>query len=154
MIYKNSNYTKDSKIKISSNRLLTLDDIIFKVAKWCKRTFYSVILWLYLIKTQNIYSFIKVFSCFEVMIICLSWNMNISISEKMEFTIKIEAEDDGFVGCVLENNVSSFGDTQEEALAMTQEALKLWIESQMRFRLEKLSHIMNKQSEGIYKVAI
>lgn len=33
MIYKNSNYTKDSKIKISSNRLLTLDDIIFKVAK-------------------------------------------------------------------------------------------------------------------------
>ena len=67
---------------------------------------------------------------------------------------EIEAEDDGFVGCVLENNVSSFWDTQEEALAMTQEALKLWIESQMRFRLEKLSHIMNKQSEGIYKVAI
>ena len=84
----------------------------------------------------------------------MEWNMNISISEKMEFTIKIEAEDDGFVGCVLENNVSSFGDTQEEALAMTQEALKLWIESQMRFRLEKFSHIMNKQSEGIYKVAI
>ncbi len=81
-------------------------------------------------------------------------NMNIPISGKMEFTIKIEAEDDGFVGYVLENNVSSFGDTQEEALAMTQEALKLWIESQMRFRLEKLSHIMNKQSEGIYKVAI
>ena len=33
MIYKNGNYTKDSKIKISSNRLLTLDDIILKVAK-------------------------------------------------------------------------------------------------------------------------
>lgn len=79
---------------------------------------------------------------------------NITLTGKMEFTIKIEAEGDGFFGYVVENNISSFGDTQGETLAMTQEALKLWIESQMRFRLEKLSHIMNKQSEGIYKVAI
>lgn len=65
----------------------------------------------------------------------------IKLSGKLEFTIKIEKEDDGFVGYVLENNVSSFGDTVEEALAMTQEALALWVEGEVDYRLKKIANI-------------
>lgn len=59
----------------------------------------------------------------------------------MVFTIKIEKEEDGFVGYVLENNISSCGDTEEHALAMTQEALSLWVEWEIEYRLKKIHTI-------------
>lgn len=75
------------------------------------------------------------------MFVCMKKIDTVKITGKMEFTIKIEKEDDGFVGYVLENHVSSFGDTVEEALAMTQEALALWIEGEVEYRLKKIAKI-------------
>lgn len=43
-------------------------------------------------------------------------------------TIAITREDDRYVAQCLEVDVSSFGDTQEEAIAMVTEALELWFE--------------------------
>lgn len=72
------------------------------------------------------------------------------------FTIVIEKEEDGYVGIVKENNVSSFWDTHEEALKMTEEALDLWIESQLNYRVKKLTLLLkavqNKKNTYIVKL--
>jgi predicted RNase H-like HicB family nuclease len=46
----------------------------------------------------------------------------------MSFTVVITREDDRYVAQCLEIDVSSFGDTQDEALAMVTEALELALE--------------------------
>lgn len=43
-------------------------------------------------------------------------------------TISVIREDDRYVAQCSEVDVSSFGDTQEEAIAMVTEALELWFE--------------------------
>jgi len=50
------------------------------------------------------------------------------MSAQLSLTVVISREDDRFVAQCLEVDVSSFGDTQEEALAMVTEALELWFE--------------------------
>jgi predicted RNase H-like HicB family nuclease len=46
----------------------------------------------------------------------------------LTLTVVITREDDRYVAQCLEINVSSFGDTQDEALAMVTEALELALE--------------------------
>lgn len=46
----------------------------------------------------------------------------------MSVTVAVSHEDDRFVAQCLEVDVSSFGDTHEQALAMVTEALELWFE--------------------------
>ncbi|MGH3939416.1 MAG: type II toxin-antitoxin system HicB family antitoxin [Pseudonocardiaceae bacterium] len=50
------------------------------------------------------------------------------MSAQLSVTVVVSREDDRFVVQCLEVDVSSFGDTQEEALAMVTEALELWFE--------------------------
>jgi predicted RNase H-like HicB family nuclease len=50
------------------------------------------------------------------------------MSAQLSVTVVVSREDDRFVAQCLEVDVSSFGDTQEEALAMVTEALELWFE--------------------------
>lgn len=50
------------------------------------------------------------------------------MSAQLSVTVVVSREDDRFVAQCLEADVSSFGDTQEEALAMVTEALELWFE--------------------------
>ncbi len=50
------------------------------------------------------------------------------MSTQLSVTVVVSREDDRFVAQCLEVDVSSFGDTQEEALAMVTEALELWFE--------------------------
>ncbi len=51
-----------------------------------------------------------------------------SMSAQLSVTVVVSREDDRFVAQCLEVDVSSFGDTQAEALAMVTEALELWFE--------------------------
>ena len=46
----------------------------------------------------------------------------------LSLTVVISREDDRYVAQCLEVDVSSFGDTQDEAIAMITEALELWFE--------------------------
>jgi predicted RNase H-like HicB family nuclease len=46
----------------------------------------------------------------------------------LSLTVVITREDDRYVAQCLEVDVSSFGDTQAEAIAMITEALELWFE--------------------------
>lgn len=50
------------------------------------------------------------------------------MSTQLSVTVVVSQEDDRYVAQCLEVDVSSFGDTQEEALAMVTEALELWFE--------------------------
>jgi predicted RNase H-like HicB family nuclease len=50
------------------------------------------------------------------------------MSTQLSVTVVVSREDDRYVAQCLEVDVSSFGDTQEEALAMVTEALELWFE--------------------------
>jgi predicted RNase H-like HicB family nuclease len=50
------------------------------------------------------------------------------MGSQLSLTVVVSREDDRFVAQCLEVDVSSFGDTQEEALAMVTEALELWFE--------------------------
>lgn len=50
------------------------------------------------------------------------------MSTQLSVTVVVSREDDRFVAQCLEVDVSSFGDTQEQALAMVTEALELWFE--------------------------
>lgn len=50
------------------------------------------------------------------------------VVSKLSLTVVINREDDRYVAQCLEVDVSSFGDTQDEALAMITEALELWFE--------------------------
>jgi predicted RNase H-like HicB family nuclease len=50
------------------------------------------------------------------------------MSTQLSVTVVVSREDDRFIAQCLEVDVSSFGDTQEEALAMVTEALELWFE--------------------------
>jgi predicted RNase H-like HicB family nuclease len=50
------------------------------------------------------------------------------MSTQLSVTVVVNREDDRYVAQCLEVDVSSFGDTQEEALAMVTEALELWFE--------------------------
>ncbi len=50
------------------------------------------------------------------------------MSAQLSVTVVVSGEDDRFVAQCLEVDVSSFGDTQAEALAMVTEALELWFE--------------------------
>lgn len=49
-------------------------------------------------------------------------------SRTLSVTVVVSREDDRYVAQCLEVDVSSFGDTPEEALAMVTEALELWFE--------------------------
>ncbi|MGQ0719468.1 MAG: type II toxin-antitoxin system HicB family antitoxin [Pseudonocardiales bacterium] len=49
-------------------------------------------------------------------------------SRNLSLTVVVSREDDRFVAQCLEVDVSSFGDTHEEAIAMVTEALELWFE--------------------------
>lgn len=49
-------------------------------------------------------------------------------SRNLSVTVVISREGDRFVAQCIEVDVSSFGDTHEEALAMVTEALELWFE--------------------------
>jgi predicted RNase H-like HicB family nuclease len=49
-------------------------------------------------------------------------------SRNLSVTVVVSSEDDRYVAQCLEVDVSSFGDTPEEALAMVPEALELWFE--------------------------
>ncbi|MGI9001062.1 MAG: type II toxin-antitoxin system HicB family antitoxin [Pseudonocardia sp.] len=49
-------------------------------------------------------------------------------SRNLSVTVVVSREDDRYVAQCLEVEVSSFGDTQDEALAMVTEALELWFE--------------------------
>ncbi len=51
------------------------------------------------------------------------------MSAQLSVTVVVSREDDRFVAQCLEVDISSFGDTQEEALAMVTEALELWFEN-------------------------
>lgn len=46
----------------------------------------------------------------------------------LSLTVVVTREGDRYVAQCLEVDVSSFGDTQDEALAMVTEALELWFE--------------------------
>ena len=46
----------------------------------------------------------------------------------LSLTVVINREDDRYVAQCLEIDISSFGDTQDEAIAMITEALELWFE--------------------------
>lgn len=48
--------------------------------------------------------------------------------ESLRLTVVIAREDDRYVAQCKEADVASFGDTQDEALAMVTEALELWAE--------------------------
>lgn len=50
------------------------------------------------------------------------------MSTQLSVTVVVSREDDRYVAQCLEVDVSSFGDTQDEALAMVTEALELWFE--------------------------
>lgn len=50
------------------------------------------------------------------------------MTTRLSVTVVVSREDDRFVAQCLEVDVSSFGDTQAEALAMVTEALELWFE--------------------------
>jgi predicted RNase H-like HicB family nuclease len=50
------------------------------------------------------------------------------MSTQLSVTVVVSREDDRYVAQCLEVDVSSFGETQEEALAMVTEALELWFE--------------------------
>lgn len=63
------------------------------------------------------------------------------------FTIKVAQEDGLYIGTVLENNVSSFGSTKEEALEQTAEALDLWMESQLDYRAQKMTAIIKQAQQ-------
>lgn len=49
-------------------------------------------------------------------------------SRNLSLTVVVSREDDRFVAQCLEVDVSSFGDTHDEAIAMVTEALELWFE--------------------------
>jgi len=49
-------------------------------------------------------------------------------SRNLSLTVVINREGDRYVAHCLEVDVSSFGDTQDEAIAMITEALELWFE--------------------------
>ena len=49
-------------------------------------------------------------------------------ARNLSLTVVISREDDRYVAQCLEVDVSSFGDTQDEAIAMITEALELWFE--------------------------
>ncbi len=49
-------------------------------------------------------------------------------SRQLSLTVVVSREDDRYVAQCLEVDVSSFGDTHEEALAMVTETLELWFE--------------------------
>ncbi|MGH3569654.1 MAG: type II toxin-antitoxin system HicB family antitoxin [Pseudonocardia sp.] len=49
-------------------------------------------------------------------------------TRNLSLTVVVRREDDRFVAQCLEVDVSSFGDTPDEALAMVTEALELWFE--------------------------
>lgn len=49
-------------------------------------------------------------------------------SRNLSVTVVVSREDDRYVAQCLEVDVSSFGDTHEEALAMVTEALELWFD--------------------------
>ncbi|MGH4008598.1 MAG: type II toxin-antitoxin system HicB family antitoxin [Pseudonocardiaceae bacterium] len=49
-------------------------------------------------------------------------------SRNLSLTVVVSREDDRFVAQCLEVDVSSFGDTYDEAIAMVTEALELWFE--------------------------
>lgn len=49
-------------------------------------------------------------------------------SRQLSLTVVVSREDDRYVAQCLEVDVSSFGNTHEEALAMVTEALELWFE--------------------------
>jgi predicted RNase H-like HicB family nuclease len=49
-------------------------------------------------------------------------------SRTLSLTVVVNREDDRYVAQCLEVDVSSFGDTQDEAIAMITEALELWFE--------------------------
>ena len=50
------------------------------------------------------------------------------MSTQLSVTVVVSREDDRYVAQCLEVDVSSFGETQQEALAMVTEALELWFE--------------------------
>ncbi|MGH3907648.1 MAG: type II toxin-antitoxin system HicB family antitoxin [Pseudonocardiaceae bacterium] len=50
------------------------------------------------------------------------------MSAQLSVTVVVSREDDRFIAQCLEVDVSSFGATQTEALAMVTEALELWFE--------------------------
>lgn len=49
-------------------------------------------------------------------------------SRNLSVTVVVSREDDRYVAQCLEVDVSSFGDTHEEALEMVTEALELWFD--------------------------
>ncbi len=49
-------------------------------------------------------------------------------SRSLSVTVVVTRDDDRFVAQCVEVDVSSFGDTPEEALTMVTEALELWFE--------------------------
>lgn len=49
-------------------------------------------------------------------------------TRNLSLTVVVRREDDRFVAQCLEVDVSSFGNTPDEALAMVTEALELWFE--------------------------
>lgn len=49
-------------------------------------------------------------------------------SRNLSVTVVVRREEDRYVAQCLEVDVSSFGDTHDEALAMVTEALELWFE--------------------------
>ncbi|MGH3825920.1 MAG: type II toxin-antitoxin system HicB family antitoxin [Pseudonocardiaceae bacterium] len=50
------------------------------------------------------------------------------MSAQLSVPVVVSREDDRFVAQCLEVDISSFGDTQAEALVMVTEALELWFE--------------------------
>lgn len=72
-------------------------------------------------------------------------------SKERTFTVQVEQENDIFIWTVLENDVSSFWDTKEEALNMTIEALQWYLEVLFEMEQEKSVREMPKNIKEVSK---
>lgn len=66
-----------------------------------------------------------------------------------KLTIRITKEDNLYLSTCLENNVASYGDSEEEALQMIKEALELWYDDRDIYNL-KTNHSKNQKYNTQY----